>query len=623
MKFRSKIVIASSICVIGAVVCLSAYQYMSVSDSVKKNVSENIALALDESKLAVESDLTKNEVLTKTISDLVELSPNDKDHVGNVLNTKTIQSEFIVVGMGYQSDGSLVENDPTWLPGSDYDSRTRPWFTSAKSSGVYNVTEPYFDDITKEMVVSLATPIKANGQFVGSLFADVSLKGLAKTVNKIQLVGNGYGFVVSNDGMLVAHPNSEYNGKKLLEVFPNLKMNTPIQTININGEAHIVEMVNAGNHGWSVGVVVNEKAAYSELATLRNASIFVGFLAVILSVIVVSLVTVRLLTPLNGLNRAINDVANGEGDLTQRLPTDSDQEFAELATGFNTFTSSLQGIIQQLQLIGADIKSNNELISGGAGNSSKAMNQQMEQLEMLATAMHEMSVTASDVANSAQSASDSATVADAATVEGNEIVGNTQRSITQLAERISDAVVEVNALEAASDNIENILRVISEIAEQTNLLALNAAIEAARAGDSGRGFAVVADEVRNLAGRTQQSTTEIQDMITQLQSGAASVTKVMQESASMASVAVSESAQASEALDRIKDSISVISEMNMQIATAAQEQSHVADEINTNTLQIKDLSTEVSTLASESLVTVEQQQERIKQHDAILNRFVV
>lgn len=172
-------------------------------------------------------------------------------------------------------------------------------------------------------------------------------------------------------------------------------------------------------------------------------------------------------------------------------------------------------------------------------------------------------------------------------------MSDTTRSIDALSARIEQAVKEVKGLEVATGNIETILKVINDIADQTNLLALNAAIEAARAGESGRGFAVVADEVRTLAQRTQQSTTEIRNMIEQLQSGASAVSVAMNESKYTADDAVQKAQLANESLQRIRSAIQRISDMNMQIASAAEEQSLVAEEINTNTVKIKDLSTQV------------------------------
>ncbi len=330
-----------------------------------------------------------------------------------------------------------------------------------------------------------------------------------------------------------------------------------------------------------------------------------------------------LMRPLGVLNEAIQDVASGQGDLTKRLDTNTDQEFAQLASGFNTFTETLQKQITQSKAIGEEIMRGTELTVQGAHESAEAMRTQLQELEQLATAMHEMAVTSTEVANNAQGAAAAAKEADEATQDGSSVVSETTLSIDNLSARIDQAVEEVKGLESATANIETILKVINDIADQTNLLALNAAIEAARAGESGRGFAVVADEVRTLAQRTQQSTTEIRSMIEQLQAGASSVSSAMNESKTTAVDAVNKAKTANSALNRIRDAIQVISDMNIQIASAAEEQSLVAEEINTNTVKIKDLSTQVAQSAEEANIAMQVQTENVREQDALLNKFIV
>jgi len=294
-----------------------------------------------------------------------------------------------------------------------------------------------------------------------------------------------------------------------------------------------------------------------------------------------------------------------------------------LAEGFNTFTETLQKQIQQSKAIGAEILRGTEMTVVGAQHSAGAMRSQLEELEQLATAMNEMAVTATEVANNAQGAAAAAKEADDATQDGSSVVSDTTNSIDMLSSRIDQAVEEVQGLESATANIETILKVINDIADQTNLLALNAAIEAARAGESGRGFAVVADEVRTLAQRTQESTTEIRSMIEQLQAGASSVSAAMNESKNTAVDAVDKAQAADGALQRIREAIQRISDMNMQIASAAEEQSLVAEEINSNTVKIKDLSTQVADSAEEANMAMQVQTENVREQDAILNKFIV
>lgn len=304
------------------------------------------------------------------------------------------------------------------------------------------------------------------------------------------------------------------------------------------------------------------------------------------------------------------------------MDTDTDEEFAELAHNFNTFTQNLQQQIVDSKQISTDILSGTEKTVRNSEQSSAAMQQQLQELEQLATAMNEMAATATDVANNAQNAATAATQADKATSDGSGVVVKTTEAIDRLSARIEQAVEEVKGLESATSNIETILKVINDIADQTNLLALNTAIEAARAGESGRGFAVVADEVRTLAQRTQQSTTEIRTMIEQLQAGAGSVSAAMAESRSTATQAVDAAQSANIALDQIRQSIQQISDMNLQIASAAEQQSSVAEEIN-NTVKIKDLSTMVVDAADNANESMTEQIENVHKQETLLNKFIV
>ena len=213
--------------------------------------------------------------------------------------------------------------------------------------------------------------------------------------------------------------------------------------------------------------------------------------------------------------------------------------------------------------------------------------------------------------------------ADNATTTGVQIVEQTTTLITSLSSRIENAVSNVEILENATHNIETILQVINEIAEQTNLLALNAAIEAARAGEQGRGFAVVADEVRTLASRTQDSTTEIRAMIDQLQAGVKTVVEAMKSSQSAAQETVEQADSTQAALQRICSAINLINDMNIQIASAAEEQSSVSDEINQNTVRIRDISVEVSDYAKQTSESIDLQASSIEAQKQILDSFKV
>ncbi|EJG1644416.1 methyl-accepting chemotaxis protein [Vibrio parahaemolyticus] len=623
MKFRHKVVTASSILLLITVSLLSTQQVMTIRSQTQEHINSSVKEILTSVSNTVQSEMNAKKDLARSITEIIELSPNDRTYVKDILEKPTPKSSFLAIGFGYESNGFVIENDDGWDAGPDYDPRQRPWFIAAKNKGDLVVTDPYVDASSKNVIISVGTPVKQNGRFLAGMFYDLELTTLSDLVNQVNLFDAGYLFLVTDDGTTIAHPQSKYNGEKLNSYLPQVDLNKATQHIEVDNNPYMVSLTHIPSENWYVGAIIDETAAYSVVGELRNSAIIYSIIAVLASVIALTLLIRTLMRPLDTLNTAIKDVASGKGDLTQRLETDTDQEFSELAKNFNTFMENLQQQIIESKSISDQILTGTQITAEGARDSAGAIQTQLQELEQLATAMHEMSVTATEVANNAQGAASAAKEADQATIEGSSVVSESTQTINMLSDSIDLAVEEVQVLESATANIETILKVINDIADQTNLLALNAAIEAARAGESGRGFAVVADEVRTLAQRTQESTTEIRSMIEQLQSGASSVASAMHQSKGSAVEAVEKADLANDALQRIRDAIQRISDINLQIASAAEEQSLVAEEINNNTVNIKDLSTQVADSANRTNEAMQSQHDNVRKQDEILNRFTV
>lgn len=623
MKFSQKIVAAASGLLLVTVVLLSIQQLSTVKEEVEALVDTSLTEMVKGVKNTVESEMVSKKALAKSSTEVIELDPQNRQTVKEILEKPTLKSSFLAVGFGYEADGFVIENDDGWDAGPDYDPRVRPWFIDAKSQGQLVVTDPYVDASSKKVIISIGTPVKENGRFIAGMFYDVELGGLADLVNSVNLLDAGYMFIVTDNGTTIAHPDSANNGENISSYLPQATVKAGNQRFESDGKNYRVHFTKVPSENWYIGAVVDEDIAFAAIDHMRNSSIIYVLIGLVLSVAILTFLIKFLMRPLGVLNDAIQDVASGQGDLTKRLSTDTDKEFIQLAEGFNRFTETLQKQIQQSKAIGNEILRGTELTVQSSNESSEAMSSQLQELEQLATAMNEMAATATEVANNAQGAAGAARQADDATQEGSSVVRETAVSIDTLSARIDQAVEEVQGLESATANIETILKVINDIADQTNLLALNAAIEAARAGESGRGFAVVADEVRTLAQRTQESTTEIRSMIEQLQAGASAVSAAMNESKHTAVDAVDRAQAADNALQSIRDAIQSINDMNLQIASAAEEQSLVAEEINANTIKIKELSTQVSDAQKNANIAMQAQSENVREQDEILNKFTV
>ncbi|OBZ19824.1 chemotaxis protein [Pseudomonas protegens] len=499
------------------------------------------------------------------------------------------------------------------------------------------------------MLASFIQPILLNGKFQGIVGADLSvnfIQDMLVGANQKLYGGAGHMALIGGNGRLVAYTkDSSKFGEKVSDVLSSDAL-TKLSSLKRGEVTYDVDQANGTislylpfgigqtDAHWTLmlqlplsAVMADLDKLQGDLAEQRKADTFgmamVGLVIAGLGLLVIWLVGHGIARPLRQMVAMLDDIAQGEGDLTRRLTSDRADELGSIAKGFNTFLAKLQAMISQVVTSVQSVSDSSEHTADIAIRTNQGVHKQMVEIDQVATAVHEMTATAQDVARNATQAAQAASHADQAASQGMQIVRDTSSAIGALAEEIARAVGVVQTLAKDSENINAILIAIRGIAEQTNLLALNAAIEAARAGEQGRGFAVVADEVRNLAQKTQQATEEIQSMIQQLQQGTREVVRVMEDSQHKTDQSVEHAAKAAQALETITQAVSVINDMNTQIASAAEEQSAVAEDINRNVINIGQVANEVAGGADESSAASAGLTKLAEQQRRLINQFKV
>lgn len=342
------------------------------------------------------------------------------------------------------------------------------------------------------------------------------------------------------------------------------------------------------------GEQLNERAG-NKIETLAAESeqfeTWVGILVTIVILVVGGLIYIvpkLLVSGISDMTSRIQEISQGDGDLTQRINSKRKDELGELATAFDAFVHKLQVLVREISDNTNDISQNSQRLSSAYGSNQELNAEHSRGIELVATAVNEFAASLKEVADSTQGVSSATAETVELAHEGVEVIATSVAQIRELSEAIQEANTTIESLEEDSNNIATVLDVIRNIAEQTNLLALNAAIEAARAGEQGRGFAVVADEVRALASKTQHSTEEIQQMIDKLQAGVKAAVVSVQAGASKVESNV-ELAEKSQAMfDSIQSLTSQINDSTTQIATATEQQTNVSEEINTNLVSLND-----------------------------------
>ncbi|WP_324016995.1 methyl-accepting chemotaxis protein [Aeromonas hydrophila] len=522
-----------------------------------------------------------------------------------------------------QNESVLADESPTAAGGVENE-----WYRCSIRSKALCLLEPYLDDVgsQKVLMTSVTVPLLEQEKLLGMVGVDISLTALQSLVKEMDqelYEGQGKVLLVSSQGRVAGVDGFDVTlGSPLGQQYQTLagelqgwlgqgQVSSRWSPDGTLLQTFVPVKMRGTEQKWGIYIELPRSVVLGSALQLQDdlsgqasrsvmTQLLIGGLISAVALICIWLMAHQIVAPIRAVVARLKDIASGEGDLTQRIELRRDDEIGELAKWFNSFLNKLQSTISQVIDTVAGTRASAEQAASVAERTSAGMQAQYQEVDLVATAFEELSATALQVAGNANSAVAAANQADTAAQEGKYVVADTQEAMRKLMAVISDAKPVVEHLSANSENINDILVVIQGIAEQTNLLALNAAIEAARAGEQGRGFAVVADEVRNLAGRTQNAIVEIQTLIGQLQSGTEAVVKAIMTGHSQADLTLTKVDLSVSVLEQIIHAVATIHQMNEQIARAAQEQSGVADEINRNVSNIRDVSHTIRAEAASS-----------------------
>ncbi|MBG9992371.1 MULTISPECIES: methyl-accepting chemotaxis protein [unclassified Pseudoalteromonas] len=592
LKFTSKVTIAASLILVLVLGLFTFNNYIAM----RKQTEQQLSLVLQQNSESVSQNIASwlNAKLAIVISIAKTHKANDSKALTlSQLNTAELAGSFKNTYIG-KSSGTFILNDQSVVLPADFDATSRPWYKLVENKSNTAFTTPYIDVTTNELTISAVVPMLQNGQFSGVAGADIDMQTVTKIINDIDFLGLGYGFLLDNKGQVLSHPNAKLNLKNTSDIFGT---NTPLQSeftqYEINGESKLISFTKISgieNVDWYLGVVIDKDKAYVSVSNFGQTAAVFMVIGIITIIIMMQLLLRYLMQPMNRLNDAIKDIAQGEGDLTRRLTVENDDEFGDLSHSFNIFIEKIQHSIEQVKESTEQLDTAIESLVSQTHSSLSMYDDQSKRTDSVAAAINQFSATSMDISSNAESASQLAKNADEHSTQNQEALSHSVATIHQLSANMEKAQQTINSLNTHTASIGQVLEVIKGVSEQTNLLALNAAIEAARAGEAGRGFAVVADEVRQLAHRTQQSTQEIEDTVSQLQKGSNLAVELMKTSLQDSEKSVQQADAVGNLMSHVIQAIKQINDANHSVASATDEQNQVVKLLDTDIQTISALS---------------------------------
>ncbi len=497
-----------------------------------------------------------------------------------------------VSGKYYTQDGVLKEMSSS--------NASDQWFYGFLKSGLtYDINLDYFEG-SGPLTLFVNYAVRQGGRTVGAAGLGLNVDELTTLISEFRIERTGYVFVVDNRGNVLIHPDKSMTGQALGtlpgvgNVAGDLSGSTQFSVARFDegSSEFVAASYVVPTFGYRVIAVVPRAELYGAINSALVKSILLACVIAVVFILLAMLTARAISQPIRATSRLLNEISQGDGDLTTKLAVTSRDELGVLCESFNAFEDKLCGIISEVSRQAEQLMMVTNQVQGISGESAASIENQKASIESVASAITEMGSTVQEIASNANSASGAAVEAREKSSQGQSAVHETIGMIQSLANDMESTSQVVNDLGEQAEKIGGILNVIRGISEQTNLLALNAAIEAARAGEAGRGFAVVADEVRGLAKRTAESTDEIAEMIDALQSGAGKAVDAIARGKQNTERSVESVNKTGSVLQDIFVAVEQISDINFQVATATEEQSHVVEDITKHVVEVETISSE-------------------------------